>query len=203
MFTGIIQEVGRVRAVRTDRGNRLITVDAELAAGLAVGESIAVDGCCLTVTERAERRFTAEAVGPTQARTTLAGLRAGARVNLERALAAGARLGGHFVQGHVDEVGTVRRVERCAGYHRLVVRVSPDARESLIERGSVAVDGVSLTVADIGPAEFSVNVIPHTWQETHLADRRAGDRVNIEYDMLVKAARRPRGPVPGADAAPA
>lgn len=190
MFTGLVEEVGRVRAARTESGNRLFDIEAKLAAGVAVGDSVAVEGCCLTVVKRDERLFRVEAVGATVKATTLGELRSGSEVNLERALAVGERFGGHFVQGHVDEVATVRRVDREAGHWRLRVRVEPGNERLLVERGSICVNGVSLTIAGLGSREFDANIIPHTWENTTLKRLRAGDRVNVEHDLLVKAVGR-------------
>jgi len=193
MFTGLVEEVGRVKRVLTRRGNRLLTIEAGFAAEVAVGESVSVEGCCLTAVEAGERTVVLEAVGSTLKQTTLDGLRAGSEVNLERALALSDRLGGHFVQGHVDETATVRRVDRESGYWRTEFRVSSTGEQLLIERGSVCVNGVSLTIASRRAGAFTVNVIPHTWESTTLHLLRAGDRVNVEYDMLVKAVRRSLG----------
>jgi riboflavin synthase len=190
MFTGLIEQVGRVERVAAVRGNRLLTIEAGFAGELAVGDSVAVNGACLTVTAREARAFTVEAVASTLAATTLGELRAGSPVNLERALALGDRLGGHMVLGHVDEVGKVRRIERHSGHWTIAVTIGRGYGRLLVEKGSVCLDGISLTVAERRPSEFSVNVIPHTWENTNLRFRRAGERVNVEYDMLVKAAQQ-------------
>lgn len=193
MFTGLVEEIGRVRAISRDADNSRLDIEAGLVGQLKLGDSLAVNGCCLTVIRAADRVCTLEATAATVRATTLGGLRAGDRVNLEQALKVGDRLGGHFVQGHVDEVGEVRRVERRGGYHELVIRVGPQGPGLLVERGSVCLDGVSLTVADIAGRDFRVNVIPHTWQHTILQEYRPGRRVNIEYDLLVKVAARRKG----------
>ena len=190
MFTGLVEETGKVLRTRSESGNRLFDIEAKLATGVAIGDSVAVEGCCLTVVERDDRWFRVEATGATLKTTTLERLRPGAEVNLERALAVGGRLGGHMVQGHVDEAGTVRRIDREAGHWRLRIRVSRENERLLVERGSICVDGVSLTIAGLGTQEFEVNIIPHTWEHTTLRRLRAGDRVNIEYDLLIKAVRR-------------
>lgn len=190
MFTGLVEETGRVRAVGRDADNRNLEIEAELARELKVGDSLAVNGCCLTVTSVGSGRCTLQATGPTVRATTLDRLRAGSRVNLERALAAGDRFGGHFVQGHVDEVGQVRRVERKGGYHEVTVRVRDQSRHLLVPRGSVCVDGVSLTIAGLDRSDFQANIIPHTWESTILREYRTGTAVNVEFDLLVKAAAR-------------
>ncbi len=190
MFTGLVEEVGRVRQVRSGRGNRLIEIQAGLAEGVSIGDSVAVNGCCLTATASGTGVFSVEAVAATLKETTLGDLRAGSRVNLERALAVGDRFGGHMVQGHVDEAGTVRRIDREAGYRRVLFRVSRESGRFLVERGSVCVDGVSLTIASVRTCEFGVNIIPHTWENTRFKELRAGDRVNVEYDLIVKSVQR-------------
>jgi len=190
MFTGLVETVGRIERATGRQGNRVFTIGAGFAAELKLGESVAVNGCCLTVTRAGKQEFEVEAVAATLAATTLGRLKTGDAVNLERALAAGDRMGGHFVQGHVDEVGRVRRVERHSGYWTLAVEIDRRNSRLLVEKGSVCVDGISLTVASVRPGEFAVNIIPHTWENTNLKQRRPGDKVNIEYDLLVKAVQQ-------------
>lgn len=187
MFTGLVEGVGRVLRVSGLRGNRVLDISAEFASELKAGDSVAVNGCCLTVTRADKKGFQVEAVGATLAGTNLGELKPGSSVNLERALAVGDRLGGHFVQGHIDEVAAVAKVERESGFWKLGFRVKQENARLLVEHGSVCVNGVSLTIAGFGPGGFHVNVIPHTLENTNLKELRAGDRVNIEYDMLVKA----------------
>jgi len=187
MFTGLIEAVGRVGRATSRKGNRVFTIQAGFAGELKLGDSLAVNGCCLTVTEADQKSFDVEAVASTLDATTLGRIKSGDEVNLERALRAGDRMGGHFVQGHVDEVGRVRRIERHSGHWTLAVEVDRRTSRPLIEKGSVCVDGISLTVATLRPGEFAVNIIPHTWENTNLKRRRSGDKVNIEYDLLVKA----------------
>jgi riboflavin synthase len=190
MFTGLVETVGRVeRAVRR-QGNCVFTVGAGFASELKLGESVAVNGCCLTVTRADKSSFDVEAVAATLVATTLGRLKTGEVVNLERALRAGDRMGGHFVQGHVDEVGKVRRIEQHSGHWTLAIETGRRTLRPLIEKGSVCVDGISLTVASLRSGEFAVNIIPHTWESTNLKQRRPGDQVNIEYDLLVKAVRQ-------------
>jgi len=194
MFTGLVEAVGRLARVESRSGNRLLTIEAGFAPELKVGDSVAVNGTCLTVTRAGQDDFTVEAVRATAEATTLGKLHIGAAVNLERALAVGDRLGGHMVQGHVDEVGKVRRIERRQGYWTVAVSISRMNSRSVVEKGSICLDGISLTVAAVRTGEFSVNVIPHTWENTNLGTRRAGELVNIEYDLLVKAVQRSSGP---------
>jgi len=193
MFTGLVETVGRVERAVGRQGNRVFTVRAGFADKLKLGESVAVNGCCLTVTRSDKQSFDVEAVAATLQATTLGRLQTGDAVNLERALRAGDRMGGHFVQGHVDEVGKVRRIERNSGYWTLAIETDRRTSRPLVEKGSVCVDGVSLTVASVRAGEFAVNIIPHTWENTSLKQRRAGDKVNIEYDLLVKAVQRNAG----------
>jgi riboflavin synthase len=190
MFTGLIETVGRVERSLGHQGNRVFTVQAGFAGELKLGESVAVNGCCLTVTRVDKNSFDVEAVAATLEATTLGQLKTGDAVNLERALRAGDRMGGHFVQGHVDEVGKVRRIERHSGYWTLAIETDRRTLRPLVEKGSVCVDGISLTVASVRLGEFSVNIIPHTWENTNLKQRRPGEPVNVEYDLLVKAVRQ-------------
>jgi riboflavin synthase len=187
MFTGLIEAVGRVERAVSREGNRVFTIKAGFSGELKLGESVAVNGCCLTVTRADKQSFEVEAVAATLQATTLGHLKTGDGVNLERALRAGDRMGGHFVQGHVDEVGKVRRIERHSGHWTLAIETDRRSSRPVVEKGSVCVDGISLTVASNRPGEFAVNIIPHTWENTNLKQRQPGDKVNIEYDLLVKA----------------
>ena len=193
MFTGLIETVGRVERVVGRQGNRVLTIQSGFSGELKLGESVAVNGCCVTVTSADKKSFDVEAVATTLDATTLGRLQTGDAVNLERALRAGDRMGGHFVQGHVDEVGKVRRIEQHSGHWTLAVETDRRTSRPLVEKGSVCVDGISLTVASLRPGEFAVNIIPHTWENTNLKQRRPGDKVNIEYDLLVKAVQRDAG----------
>lgn len=181
MFTGIVEELGRV-ACRSG-------VHLEVACGLpglGLGDSIAVNGVCLTVTQLWPGRFAAELSEETLSRTCLGRLGPDAPVNLERPVLAGGRLGGHVVQGHVDATSTVRRVDPQAASVMLWIDVPAALRRYLVEKGSVAVDGVSLTVAGFGEGAFSVALIPHTLHATTLGSAAAGDVVNLEVDILAK-----------------
>jgi riboflavin synthase len=190
MFTGLVETVGRIGRTVGRRGNRVFTIQAGFAGELKLGESVAVNGCCLTVTSTDKKSFDVEAVAATLEATTLGRFKTGDAVNLERALRAGDRMGGHFVQGHVDEVGKVRRIEQHSGYWALAVETDRRSSHLLVEKGSVCVDGISLTVASVRPGEFVVNIIPHTWENTNLKQRRTGEPVNIEYDLVVKAVQQ-------------
>jgi riboflavin synthase len=191
VFTGIVEAIGTVVAVEPAGDLLRIAVEAPaLAAEARVGDSVAVRGACLTVTRAEAGRLHFEAVRETLARTALAELAPGARVNLERALRADSRLDGHVVQGHVDGVGRVRELRREGDDVRLVVECPAQVAEHLVPKGSVAIDGVSLTVVGAGETAFDVALIPHTLAATTLGALRPGDRVNLEADVLAKYVRR-------------
>jgi len=192
MFTGIVEELGRVRAVVPHEGGARIEVEAEAVLDdAAPGASVAVNGCCLTVVELGPGWWAADAVPETLARTALGALAAGDPVNLERPLRPTDRMGGHIVQGHVDGVGRVAAREPLAdGSIRLTVAAPADVLRYVVEKGSVAVDGVSLTVTAVDDATFSCAVIPHTLAVTTLGRRRVGDAVNLEADVLAKYVER-------------
>ena len=190
MFTGIVAAVGTVRVVKPVRGGNRLVVDAG-GLGLkdvAVGDSIAVNGVCLTVAARTARRFEADVSRETLACT--AGFSAGSRVNLEKAMRLADRLGGHLVSGHVDGVGTVARI-KATGSNRLLAVAAPKAlAKYLARKGSIAVNGVSLTVNAVNGAEFKANLIPHTLAASNLGELGVGDRVNLEADMLARYIER-------------
>lgn len=203
MFTGLIEQVGTVAAVEGTAAGLRLRIQAALTEALAPGESLAIDGVCLTIAGRAEDGVDVH-VGPATARlTTLGSVAVGGRVNLERALRADGRLGGHFVQGHVDGMGTVRAIRQEGESHWLAIAVPAGLQHLLVPRGSIAVDGVSLTVAELLPDGFEAMIVPFTWTHTNLSSRRVGDRVNLECDLLGKyvaraievygTARRPAG----------
>ena len=187
MFTGIIEELGTVAAVE-DQGDAIrLTITAATVLGDAgLGDSIAVNGCCLTVASRDEVSWTADVMQETLDKTSLRGVSPGDRVNLERAVTPQTRLGGHIVQGHVDGVGEV--VRRTPSEHWELVEISLPAHLAryLVDKGSVTVDGVSLTVVEAGETSFTVSLIPETLARTTLGARQVGDRVNLEADVLAK-----------------
>jgi riboflavin synthase len=197
MFTGLIQAVGTISAVGRRGNYRILTVASELADNtIRIGESIACDGACLTVVKQRTGSFVVEASQETARRTILADYRNGARINLERALQVGDRLGGHFVMGHVDTVG---RVDYCrsVGESLEIALAYGESYDSLvIEKGSIAINGVSLTVNEVKPGWLSVNVIPHTVGETTIGDIRGGRRVNLEFDMIGKYVLKSQGKGP-------
>jgi riboflavin synthase len=191
VFTGIVETIGALRSLEPDGELMRLRIEAPAIAGdLAVGASVAVNGACLTVTGVRGAEVSFEAVRETLDRTALGELGPGARVNLERALRADARLDGHLVQGHVDATGRVRSLERQGRDVRLAIECGPEFARLLVAKGSVAVDGVSLTVVGVGDAEFDVALVPHTLAATTLGERKPGDRVNLEADVLGKYVHR-------------
>ena len=191
MFTGIVEELGTVAAVE-DQGDAIrLTISASTVLdGTGLGDSISVNGCCLTVTERTDDTWTADVMQETLDKTSLAGVSPGDRVNLERAVTPQTRLGGHIVQGHVDGVGTV--LSRTPSEHWEVVEISLPAALAryLVDKGSITVDGVSLTVVEAGSDTFTVSLIPETLARTTLGSRTPGERVNLETDVIAKHVER-------------
>ena len=186
MFCGIVEAIGTVTGVQPSQTGRRIRIATPLARELSAGDSLAVNGVCLTIVRRADDAVEAD-VGPETARvTTLGDLGHGQRVNLERALPLGGRLGGHLVQGHVDAVGTIEAVRPDSGSTWVRVAFPPELAPFFIRKGSVAVDGVSLTVAGLSESSFDIQMVPFTAQATTLGERRPGDRVNLECDMIGK-----------------
>ncbi|MDP1631561.1 MAG: riboflavin synthase [Caulobacter sp.] len=187
MFTGIVTDVGRVRTVReTNRDRRFEIETAYDLSTVDLGASISHAGCCLTVVEKGEGWFAVEVSGETLSLTTLDQWREGAPVNLERAARLGGEMGGHIVSGHVDGVGEVLSVEAEGGSHRLRVRAPRPLHRLIAAKGSITVEGVSLTVNEVEDDVFGLNIIPHTWDVTTLGRLTAGSRVNLEIDMLAR-----------------
>jgi riboflavin synthase len=203
MFTGIVEGTGTVAvlAAAADGSGARLEVEAPWLAGeLRLGESVAVNGCCVTVAEPTAAGFAADLVAETLRRTALGGLAAGARVNLERPLALGGRLGGHLVQGHVDGVAKVLDRIPVGDGEEVRIELPAELERYVVEKGSIAVDGVSLTVAGVGPGWFSVALVPHTLEVTTLGDRRPGDPVQLEVDVVAKYVERLVAPMrAGAD----
>ena len=187
MFTGIIQDVGRVKSLRRlGETARLEALAPGLSAELRPGDSVAVNGACLTVTGRDAKGFKADLSRETLERSNLGSLRSGDSINLELPLLPTARLGGHFVQGHVDAVARVVRIERQKTFALFRFSLPAGMRAYVVEKGSIAVDGISLTVSGLGKDFFEVAIIPHTLEHTNLSRRKRGDRVNLECDILAK-----------------
>ncbi len=187
MFTGIVTDVGRVRAVRETNRDRRFEIETGFdTSTLDIGASVSHAGCCLTVVEKGPDWFAVEVSGETLDKTTLDRWAKGRRVNLERAARVGDELGGHIVSGHVDGVGEVISVESEGGSHRVRVRAPRPLHRLIAPKGSIAVEGVSLTVNEVDDDVFGVNLIPHTWDVTTLGELRVGSRVNLEIDMLAR-----------------
>lgn len=191
MFTGLIEEIGTIERLEKKRGSVIFTVRAKKSSrGMKIDESIAINGVCLTVIERRKNKFNVQAVEETLRKTNLGSLREGDSINLERALLPNERLGGHFVLGHVDSVGTIERTQARKSSWMFWIKVTKRFAHYLIPVGSVAVNGVSLTVASLRGQTFGVSIIPHTMKVTTFKNLKAGDRVNIEFDMLGKYIER-------------
>lgn len=185
MFTGIIEEIGYVKRINQQSRSAQIEIKADKVLGdVAVGDSIAVNGVCLTVVTFDSQHFTADVMPETISKTNLRELKPGSPVNLERALQLGGRLGGHIVQGHVDAVGTIveKQILEIAIIYRIATE--PELLQYVVPKGSVAIDGVSLTVVDVFQDSFTVSLIPHTAHETVLGEKKPGDRVNLESDII-------------------
>jgi riboflavin synthase len=191
MFTGLIEEVGSVLGIQTtDRGTQLQIVAPRVAEKIQIGDSIAVNGCCLTVAAHREEQFTFDLLEETLDRTNLKTLHQESRVNLERALAADGRLDGHFVQGHVDCAARILALEEKGTDNRLEVELPPEFAHYVACKGSIAVNGISLTVAEVSRESFAVWIIPHTKSQTNLDTTRADDLVNLEFDLIAKYIER-------------
>jgi riboflavin synthase len=185
VFTGIVRELGTIVSVQGEETVRLELAAPETATGVAIGDSVALSGVCLTVVAADGERLAFDAVPETLARTSLGGLEAGSRVNVEPALRAGDPLGGHYVQGHVDGIGTVVSVEPEGDGARIAI-AAPELVRYCVEKGSIAVEGVSLTIAALREDGFEIALIPHTLEVTTLGGLASGDRVNLEADVLAK-----------------
>ena len=191
MFTGLIEEVGRVMWIRmTDRGTQLQLTAPKLAPAVAVGDSVAVNGCCLTISAHRAEQLTFDLLEETLDRTNLKQLRRDSPVNLERALVAGAPLGGHFVQGHIDCAAKVISFERTGEDYRLEIDLPPDFAHYAAYKGSVAINGISLTIAELLDKSFAVWIIPHTKRHTNIDKIETGELVNVEFDILAKYVER-------------
>lgn len=187
MFTGIVEELGVVRAVQRGRHSSVLSIAArEILRDLKVGDSVAVNGVCLTATRVEDGGFTADVMHETLNRSSLSSLQVGSRVNLERAMAANGRFGGHIVSGHIDGTGTVTAMRRDDNAVWYTVSAPLELLRYIVEKGSIAIDGISLTVAAVGESWFSISAIPHTVAVTTLGEKREGDVVNLENDVIGK-----------------
>ena len=191
MFTGLVEEKGILKEkIPTGDGFQFVIQANIIMKDLQIGSSVAVNGCCLTVVKIAGNTFAVDTIEETLNKTNLGVLKQGMNVNLERPLAAEARLGGHFVLGHIDTTGKVEDVKELSNSHWLTISFPEKFKQYLIYVGSVAIDGVSMTVAELKDNSFSVGIIPHTWKETVFADKKIGDTVNLEFDVLGKYVER-------------
>ena len=191
MFTGIIEEIGTVKEVRHGHRSAVVTISAEkVLPGTSIGDSIAVNGVCLTVIAMDDDSFSADATPETISRSSLGQMHRGSRVNLERAMAADGRFGGHIVMGHIDGTGKVSRVIKDDNSVLLSIEAAPDLMRYIVEKGSIAIDGISLTVAEVRESGFTVSVIPHTASETTIGWMVAGTAVNLEADIIGKYAEK-------------
>jgi riboflavin synthase len=187
MFTGLVEETGIVQNISDmTNGKRIVIAANTVLTDLKIGDSIAVNGVCLTVTEIKENRFTVEAVGETLEKTTVGALSPGCMVNLERAMSAGQRFGGHIVQGHVNGIGTIKHLQQRGENWFLEVAVAEELLPYIVPEGSITIDGISLTVAALQHNNVGINVIPHTYQNTNIRQKSVGEPVNIEVDVLAK-----------------
>ena len=187
MFTGIVEEMGVVKSIRKGASSAVLEIQAQVVLeDVHIGDSIAVNGVCLTATSFTPTTFTADVMHETLNRSSLANLRPGSRVNLERAMAANGRFGGHIVAGHVDGVGTVLQTRKDDNAIWYTIGASPEVLRYVVEKGSITIDGISLTVAKVTDADFSISAIPHTVAVTVLQDRKPGDTVNLETDIIGK-----------------
>lgn len=191
MFTGIVEELGIVRIVRLLPESGQITVEGRIVlSGTQIGDSIAINGVCLTVIRQSEREFTVDVMAETLAKTNLVELKNGNRVNLERALQLQTRLGGHLVSGHIDGVGTIRRITSWGIAQVYEISAPPTILSYILPKGSIAIDGISLTVIDVESEYFTVSLIPHTFEQTTLGLKEIGASVNLETDLIGKYVAR-------------
>ena len=197
MFTGIVEEIGKIAQITRGSNSAVLTIRAsKVLEGTVIGDSIAVNGVCLTVTTMSSGSFTADVMHETLNRSSLASLHSGSRVNLERAMQLGGRLGGHIVSGHIDGTGRIVSIRRDDNAIWYTISTSPQILRYIVEKGSIAIDGISLTVAQVDESGFAISAIPHTVAVTVLADRREGDIVNLENDIIgkyVEKLMRPAG----------
>jgi riboflavin synthase len=187
MFTGIVKELGLVRRISGLGGIYKLSVEAkDIAGGLNIGESVSVNGACLTLTGKDKTVLDFDVVGETFNRTNISKLKIGGSVNLESALRVGDPLGGHFVTGHIDCVGRIREIRRASDNYSIEVSFPGEYKKFVVEKGSISLDGISLTVGSVGAGRAIVHIIPHTLKITTLGSKRAGDEVNIEFDIIGK-----------------
>ena len=191
MFTGIVEEKGIIRSLKINGSSGTIRIESrKVLEGTSIGDSIAVNGICLTVTSMGDGFFTADVMAETVRRSSLGSLSQGSDVNLERAMAGNGRFGGHIVSGHIDGTGTVRSLVREENAIWVTIETPPEILKYIVHKGSICIDGISLTVASVGSDNFKVSVIPHTGSETTLLSKRPGSPVNLENDIIAKYVER-------------
>jgi len=201
VFTGLVQDIGSLAALDRDADGARLRIETRLATQIALGDSVAVDGCCLTATAVGDNAFETEAMNQTLSVTALGRLEQGARVNLELAMQPSDRFGGHIVQGHVDGVAEVLEVAEDGFARRVRVGVPAELLRYVVDKGSITLAGVSLTVADLGDSWLSVSLIPETLERTKLGDLKPGDRLNVECDLVAKYVERLVSPFAGKERA--
>jgi len=187
MFTGIVEEIGKIEKITPIAGGFTLQIKAEkVIEELAVNDSVCIDGVCLTVTKFDKNSFLVDAVGATLEKTTFNQIKADTLVNLERSVRLNDRLGGHLVQGHVNGIGTISEIKKLGENYLVKVIVPQELEKYLIKEGSIAINGISLTIAEMNNNEISLSIIPHTWQKTNLKVKKVNDNVNVEIDILAK-----------------
>jgi riboflavin synthase len=186
MFTGLVESVGTVISLESKGEQARLTLDLPFAGELQLGDSVAINGCCLTVADLSSSGTSFDLLGSTLRVTSLGGLHTGSKVNLERAMMVGDRFGGHFVQGHVDATGQITRLETSGQDHIVAVSLPPQIHRLCVDKGSLAIDGISLTIAELTASDAVFWITPHTWENTHLHAAKVGQAVNLEADMLAK-----------------
>ena len=187
MFTGIVAEIGKIQNVKKNVKSSVITIEGnKIFEDINIGDSISVNGVCLTVTTFSNNTFTADVMNETISRSSLGQLQNGSSVNLERAISANGRFGGHIVSGHIDGIGKIIKIEKDDNSIWYTIAVKDNLMKYIVEKGSIAIDGISLTIAKVAVNDFSISIIPHTVQETILSHRSVGDIVNIENDVIGK-----------------
>jgi len=187
MFTGIIEEIGTIEKVSPISGGMRLTIRAKkIIEDIAVNDSICINGVCLTATRVNDNSFQVDAVGATLDKSTFNRIKADALVNLERSVRLSDRLGGHLVQGHVNGIGTISEIKKLGENYLVKIIIPEELERYLIKEGSIAINGISLTIADLNSNEISISVIPHTWQNTNLKDKKVNEKVNVEIDILAK-----------------
>ena len=203
MFTGIVEEIGTIQNIQKGRHSAILSIQADLIlSDLKIGDSVAVNGVCLTATSLSSQGFTADVMHETLDRSSLSQLKNGSHVNLERAMPADGRFGGHIVAGHVDGTGTIQKIRRDDTAIWYTIQAGPSILRYIVEKGSITIDGISLTVARVSAGDFSISAIPHTVQITTLGERREGDLVNLENDIIGKYVEKlltPADPQPAKD----